>query len=111
MVEAATGLNLWREWARVEVADARGEEYRPPEARDDGAGLLISLARQEWPDTSAYADPEIVWRLDKRHHAGLLVVSPSAERVEGLLHDYMRRFREDFYASMPAPKSAAEATD
>lgn len=108
MVEAATGLNLWREWARVEVASARGEEYRAPDARDDSAGLLISLARQEWPDTSAYADPEIVWRLDKRHHAGLLVVSPSPERVEGLLHDYMRRFREDFYASMPAAESATE---
>lgn len=108
MVEAATGLNLWREWARVEVADARGEEYRPPEARDDSAGLLISLARQEWPDTSAYDDPEIVWRLDKRHHAGLLVVSPDAGRVEGLLHDYMRRFREDFYASMPAAETATD---
>jgi biotin carboxylase len=108
LVEAATGLNLWREWARVEVASARGEEYRAPDARDDSAGLLISLARQEWPDTSAYADPEIVWRLNKRHHAGLLVVSPSPERVDGLLHDYMRRFREDFYASMPAAESATE---
>jgi biotin carboxylase len=108
MVEAATGLNLWREWARVEVASARGEEYRAPEARDDSAGLLISLARQEWPDTGAYADPEIVWRLNKRHHAGLLVVSPGPERVEHLLHDYMRRFREDFYASMPAAESATD---
>ncbi len=108
MVEAATGLNLWREWARVEVADARGEEYRAPDARDDSAGLLISLARQEWPDTGAYADPEIVWRLNKRHHAGLLVVSPDPGRVEWLLHDYMRRFREDFYASMPAAESATE---
>lgn len=108
MVEAATGLNLWREWARVEVASARGEEYRVPEARDDSAGLLISLARQEWPDTGAYVDPEIVWRLNKRHHAGLLVVSPSPGRVEELLHDYMRRFREDFYASMPAAESATD---
>jgi hypothetical protein len=30
MVEAATGVNLWREWARVEVADARGQEYTVP---------------------------------------------------------------------------------
>ncbi len=108
MTEAATGVNLWREWARLEVADARGEEYRVPEARDDSAGLLISLARQEWPDTSAYDDPEIVWRLDKRHHAGLLVASPRPERVEELLRSYMRRFREDFHASMPAAESATE---
>ncbi|HEV2148473.1 MAG TPA: ATP-grasp domain-containing protein [Longimicrobiaceae bacterium] len=108
LVEAATGVNLWREWARLEVASARGEAYRPPEARDDSAGLLISLARQEWPDTGAYDDPEIVWRLDKRHHAGLLVRSLRQERVEELLRSYMARFRDDFYASMPAATEATE---
>ncbi len=30
MIEAATGINLWREWARVEVAAARGERYTLP---------------------------------------------------------------------------------
>jgi hypothetical protein len=108
MLEAATGINLWREWARLEVADARGEEYSVPEPRRDYAGLLISLARQEWPDTSGYHDPEIVWRLNKRHHAGLIVASSSPERVRALLEQYMHRFREDFYASLPA---ADRATD
>ncbi|MGQ0713990.1 MAG: ATP-grasp domain-containing protein [Gemmatimonadaceae bacterium] len=108
MVEAATGVNLWREWARVEVANARGERYEVPRARRDYAGLVISLAKQEWPDTGAYADGEIVWRLRKRHHAGLIVSSPRRERVEELLGDYMRRFREDFHTSLPA---ATEAVD
>jgi biotin carboxylase len=108
LVEAATGLNLWREWARVEVASARHESYAPPDPRLDHAGLLISLARQEWPDLAAYDDPEISWRLSKRHHAGLVVASPDHGRVESLLGGYMPRFREDFYASMPAPDEATE---
>ena len=108
LVEAATGLNLWREWARVEVASARSEDYVAPEARRDHGGLLISLARQEWPDLAAYDDPEIAWRLSKRHHAGLVVVSSDHGRVESLLGGYMARFREDFYASMPAPDEATE---
>ena len=108
MVEAATGIELWREWARLEVADARGAPYAPPEPRHDHAGLLLSLARQEWPDLGGYADPEIVRRLVKRHHAGLIVASPSAARVEALLGSYMGRFREDFYAAMPALEEAAE---
>ena len=108
LVEAATGLNLWREWARVEVASATGEEYAVPVGRTDHGGLLISLARQEWPDLSAYADPEISWRLSKRHHAGLVVSSGSRERVEALLGAYMPRFREDFFASLPAPLEATE---
>ena len=36
--------------------------------RQDYAGLMVCLARQPQPDTSAYADPELVWRLDKKHH-------------------------------------------
>lgn len=106
MTEAATGINLWREWARLEVANVRGEDYHPPQPRDDYAGLLVSLARQEWPDTSAYDDPEIVWRMTKRHHAGLVAASPRPERVTELLQGYMHRFREDFYASMPAADEA-----
>jgi biotin carboxylase len=108
LVEAAAGLNLWCEWARVEVASAAGDEYAPPVGRTDHAGLLISLARQEWPDLSAYADPEVTWRLSKRHHAGLVVASPSHARIEALLADYMPRFREEFFATLPAPNEATE---
>jgi biotin carboxylase len=102
MLEAATGINLWREWARLELADVRGEPYTEPQPRHDYAGLLLSLARQEWPDTSAYSDPEIVHRVSKRHHVGLIVASPDPERVRVLLESYLQRFHEDFYASLPA---------
>jgi biotin carboxylase len=108
MIEAATGINLWREWARLEVANARGETYKPPKPRRDYAGLVISLARQEWPDTAGYSDPEIVWRLRKRHHVGLIVASPTRTRVRELIEKYMERFREEFYTSLPA---ATEAVD
>jgi hypothetical protein len=108
MVEAATGVNLWREWARVEVADASKRNYMVVPARQHFGGLIVSLARQEWPDTSAYVDPEIVWRLAKRYHAGLIVASPNQERVESLLDAYVRRFGEDFHASLPAAEEAFE---
>ena len=108
LIESATGINLWREWARLEVADARGEEYAPPEPWHGYAGLLISLARQEWPDTSAYNDPEVVWRLSKHHHAGFIVASPNLERVRTLLESYMPRFRDDFYTSLPALETPVE---
>jgi biotin carboxylase len=108
LVEASTGVSLWREWARVEVASARGESYSAPSRRDEYAGLLLSLARQEWPDTSSYDDLEIRWRMKKLHHVGLIVASPSHQRVERLLSDYLERFRTDFYASMPPLDEAIE---
>jgi hypothetical protein len=73
--------------------------------RPDYAGLLVCLARQESPDLSGYSDPEVVWRLQKAHHAGLIVKSPSRERIDQLLASYSERFRQDFVAALPAAQT------
>src|SRR5579872_2151650 len=100
LVHAATGLNLWAEWAKVEIAGGK-TPYHLPEVRNDYAGLLVSLARQEHPDTAAYNDPEIVWRMDREHHVGLIVRSPSAARIQELLRSYSDRVQHDFHAALP----------
>jgi len=102
VVEAASGINLWREWAKLEVGAGK-VAYQLPATRTDHAGVIVSLARQERPDTSAYDDPEIVYRVKKYHHAGFVVKSPSAERVQELLDSYARRFAGDFMATQPVP--------
>jgi biotin carboxylase len=107
VVEAATGINLWREWARLEIAGEEGR-YDPPPPRDRSGGIVLSLARQETPDMSAYTDPEIEVRIRKAHHAGLIVASPDAERVRQLLAAYTERFYVDFHASAPAPERPTE---
>jgi biotin carboxylase len=100
MVEAATGINLWREWARIEVAGEHGS-YRLPPVREEYGGVIISLARQEEPDTSAYNDPEVFLRIKKRHHAGLILRSTNPERVRTLLESYSQRFAQEFLAVEP----------
>jgi biotin carboxylase len=101
MVEHATGVNLWEEWAKLEVAQLRGEAYTLPPLRQGYAALIVSLARQEWPDTSGYNDPEIVWRLHKPHHVGLIVASPDEARVQSLISEYAPRIAADFSAAAP----------
>jgi biotin carboxylase len=100
MVEAATGINLWREWARIEVAGGDGS-YKLPPVRTDYAGVILSLARQDDPDTSGYNDPEVVLRIKKHHHAGLVVRSTDPQRVPALLEVYARRFAQEFLAVEP----------
>lgn len=102
MIEAATGINLWREWAHLEVGAAK-EPYQLPKSRHEYAGVIISLARQETPDTSAYADPEIVLRVPKHHHAGFVLRSAKAGRIQELLDSYAAGFANDFYATQPVP--------
>lgn len=100
VLDAASGINLWREWASLEVAAGAGAriKFKP---RKEHAGIILSLARQEYPDTTSYNDPEVVYRVKKKHHAGLIVRSPKLERVNELLDDYGRRFAEDFIAVLP----------
>jgi biotin carboxylase len=104
MVEFATGVNPWVEWARIEVALAAGTDYKLAPLRQEFAGSVISLARQDEPDTSAYTDAEIVMRLHKPHHAGIIVKSASEQRVRELVESYGARFLQDFCAVMPAPE-------
>jgi predicted ATP-grasp superfamily ATP-dependent carboligase len=103
VLEAASGVNLWREWARLEIADGKPSSRLAP-SRKEYAGIVLSLAKQEQPDTSAYVDEEIVYRVKKRHHAGLIVRARQLERVTDLLSDYAHRFVDEFVAIAPPPE-------
>ena len=100
LVEAASGLNLWAEWAKVELAGGK-EDYQVSPLREDYAGLLVSLAKQERPDTSAYQDPELIWRMEKENHVGFILRSAQLERIEQLLNSYTDRVQTDFWAFAP----------
>lgn len=100
LIDASTGVNLWREWAKIEIAGEDGQ-YAVPQRKDDYAGVIISLARQEWPDTSHFTDPEITYRLHKKHHVGFVVTSRDLGRVKELLDAYAPRIHEEFHAALP----------
>jgi len=104
LVEFSTGVNLWREWARLEVQHLRGEAYAPPASFESYAGSVLCLAKTAEPDTAAFDAPEIVLRMKKHHHAGLIVRSDDPERVRQLLEEYSAEFARRFLASMPPPE-------
>ncbi len=103
MVEYSSGINLWREWARVEVATAKGEKYVLPKVRKDYAGIVVSLSRHQHPNTVGFNDAEIVWRMNKEYHIGLIVQAKTQERVLELLDSYTKRIFNDFHAAAPLP--------
>jgi biotin carboxylase len=103
LVEVATGINLWREWARLEVTNLRGEPYVLPDSYETYAGSVLCLAQTAQPDTGGFDDPEIVVRLKKHHHAGLIVRSSKPQRVKELLEQYSAEFTQRFLASASPP--------
>jgi len=104
LVAASTGVNLWREWARLEVTNLRGEAYEVPPTFESYAGSVLCLAQTAEPDTAAFDAPEIVYRMKKHHHAGLIVKSDDPNRVRELLEEYSNEFASRFLASMPPPE-------
>jgi hypothetical protein len=100
---ASGGINLWAEWAKLETANLTNNVYKLPNHKNSYAGIVVSLSRFQHPDTSSFTDQEIVWRMQKDWHIGLIVVSESSERVLELLDSYTHRIARDFHASVPAP--------
>jgi biotin carboxylase len=101
VLEHACNFNLWREWARLETATDE-KPYKLPKLRKEFAGVALALANQEAPDTSQYEDAEIVYRVNKPKHVGLIFHSAKQKRVDELLNHYSERITTDFLAVAPA---------
>jgi len=106
MVEFASGVNLWTEWAKLESAKVRNEDYRAPQDTRSHAGIIVSLSRYEHPDTSRFKDDELVWRMNKPWHIGLIVKTDDTEKVTELLNGYTTIIGNEYHASAPAPDTA-----
>lgn len=98
MVEAASGINLWGEWAKIEDALVRDETYKVPSPKKQYAGIVLTLSKYEHPDLSGFNDSEVCFRVPLEYHAGLIVKSDKHERVRELLDDYAERLVKDFAA-------------
>ena len=101
VLEQAAGFCLWREWAKLETA-TEDKPYKKPKLRQDFAGIALALANEDKPDTSHYTDREIVYRIKKPKHVGLIFFSEKKERIDALLNIYTERITSDFLAFAPA---------
>jgi hypothetical protein len=101
MVEAASGVNLWYEWAILEAAAARNKSYKAPKPKKNHAGILVSLARTEWPNMDVFNEKEVDWKIKKPFHVGVIVSSTDENRVLSLLDKYADIVQKEFHASAP----------
>jgi biotin carboxylase len=100
VLEQACGFSLWREWAKLEIATKKNP-YKPPKLRKDYAGITLALSKEQTPDTSHYTDDEIVYRVTKPKHVGLIFFSKKHKRIEELLKTYTEKITQDFLAVAP----------
>jgi len=104
MVEAATDINLWAEWAKIEDAVAKNQNYTLPKVAKNYAGIVLTLSKYEHPDLSSFDEEEVCFRVPLEYHAGLIVKSPKQERIMQLLDQYAERFAFELSATAEAPE-------
>lgn len=102
MVEYSSGISLWEEWAKLELAQLKGEKYILPAITKDYAGIVVSLIRDYRPDYAAFSDKEICWTMDKDYHIGIIIKADNRQRILDLLDDYAKRIFESSHASAPS---------
>jgi hypothetical protein len=96
MVEGATDINLWSEWAKIEDAISKGKDYELPKVKKGYAGIVLTLSKFQQPDLSTFDDPEVCFRVPLDYHAGLIVRSNKQEKVMELLDDYAERLSNGY---------------
>lgn len=96
MVEAASNINLWKEWAIIEDALVKEKEYQLPKIKNEYAGIVLTLSKYQYPDLSSFSDPEVCFRVPLDYHAGLIVKSNKNERILELLNHYVDRLLADY---------------
>nr|WP_288833408.1 ATPase [uncultured Flavobacterium sp.] len=96
MVEAASNINLWKEWATIEDALVKEKAYQLPKVKKEYAGIVLTLSKYQYPDLSSFSDPEVCYRVLLDYHAGLIVKSNKNERVLELLNNYVDRLIADY---------------
>jgi len=104
MVEAASGINLWKEWARIEDALVKGTKYKLPKVKKGYAGIVLTLSKFEKPDLSGFTDKEVCFTVPLEYHAGLIVKSDESQRVMELLDNYADRLIRDFATVAAQPQ-------
>ena len=104
MVEASTGINLWREWARIENAWLNDTPYQLAKPSDLYGGLIICLSRDKNPDCKEFEAPEVYKFLPMDYHVGLVYQSNNAEKIQELLDDAAMKINDHHLSIMP-PKT------
>lgn len=102
MVEASSGISLWEEWAKLEIAQAKGETYELPEIKNDYAGIVVSLIRDFHANYSSFNDAEICWKMKKDYHIGMIITADNRQRILDLLDKYASHIFQNFHASAPS---------
>lgn len=102
LTTAARGIDLFKESARLELEWLGSSGYKLPKMHKKEAGITLCLSREKTPNLG-FCEPfeEVVWTLQKDHHAGCVIASSDSKRVDHILKVIKENLRRDHLAVLP----------
>lgn len=104
LIEASTGVSIWREWAKIEDALLKNKEYSVQPTGEYFAGLIVALAKEKHPDLSIFDCDEIFRYLPIDHHVGLVFKSDSESKIMYRLNEAIEKIQAQYLNIIPPTK-------
>src|SRR5699024_10319373 len=101
LIEAETGINIWKEWARIEHSLIHNKRYTLHKPANRFAGLIVSLVKQQHPDTSEFECDELYKVLPMEYHIALVYQSDKEEIIQQRLDESAQIITEKFLNILP----------
>jgi hypothetical protein len=101
MVQAASHINLWAEWARIEDHSLKSLNYKLPKIKRLQAGLIISLSKVKKPDYSHFDKIGLDWELQKDYHVGVIYVDPDEKVVLKKIEAATEVIKSKYFTTVP----------
>lgn len=101
LVMASSGINLWREWAKIEDALLKEKPYKIPKSTGFFAGLIIALIREKTFDHHNFEADEVVQFLPLDYHAGIVYRCNSEASLVEKLDEAAEKINADFLNIIP----------
>lgn len=104
LVEASTGINLWREWARIEDALLKNTKYEIGKSTGFAAGLIVALGKEKVPNYEKFHCDEVEKFLQLDYHIGIVYKSDSKEKIQEKLDEAALIITQEYLNILP-PKT------
>ena len=101
MIETATGINIWHEWARLENALLKKKPYEITKPTGFFAGLILSLANEKYPDTTLFERKEVVKFIPMEHHIGIVYKSNEEGQILECLDEAAEKINNGLLQIIP----------
>ena len=101
LIQASSGINIWREWAKIEDSMLRKTRYNLPKPTGFYAGLIVSLAKDKNPNTMEFECKEIYKFVDIDYHVAIVYKSDDEESIQKCLDEAAEKITDHILNIIP----------